>query len=542
MAKKMMVANNAGGMGYQLTAKEELAKIACTGVIGGNYFYASGDQITKRAEELVRILLTMGEGDFVSKVAIYARQGGYMKDLPAFILGHLLDEEGYKAQFRTAFPLVVDNARMLRKLVEFRRSGSNKKNLNNALMRQIQKWIRARPADKLYFDSIGSKGIGLDKIIRLAHVRPKDEVQAAVMGRIIGREHDKNLLPDVIKEFDTFKASGGTPPKGIPFGLLTNFLKSKKDWVDLAKRASYNQTLQLLAAFARHGVFEDEGVVDLVANRLCDEAQIEKSKVMPYKLFTAYTYAKDLPTKIKTALMQAVSKVVVNVPNIPGEIYIALDVSSSMDSPVTAQRQYGTTVVSCRDVAALVASMFYARNPEGTTIVPFSDNVVNFNKKSYTTNVFEMATKLRKLPSGGTNCSAAMKHIADIASLTKPVTVIFVSDNMSWMDYQKANGYYAYGGIYGGMQKIFTTLCDKNYKARLILNDITPYSTVQGDLSHPNVMLVGGFSDIVFPVIADFALDGERDWVKIIEDSVSLTEIKKPEGDDAEGDIEELEV
>ena len=62
------------------------------------------------------------------------------------------------------------------------------------------------------------------------------------------------------------------------------------------------------------------------------------------------------------------------------------------------------------------------------------------------------------------------------------------------------------------------TFRQRNPQARLACIDIQPYGTVQAQ-TRDDVLNVGGFSDAVFEVLAQFAagqLGGEH-WVRVIE-------------------------
>lgn len=76
--------NEAGGIAYTLTPKQQLAQLAATGCLN-NTFYADAqsqlDQVLKLAESL--------DAEFIAKTAVYARQKGFMKDMPALLLAVL---------------------------------------------------------------------------------------------------------------------------------------------------------------------------------------------------------------------------------------------------------------------------------------------------------------------------------------------------------------------------------------------------------------------------------------------------------------------
>lgn len=67
--------------------------------------------------------------DFVAKTAIYARERGHMKDMPALLLASLATRD--VAVFARAFPRVVDNGKMLRNVVILRSGQVGRKSLGS---------------------------------------------------------------------------------------------------------------------------------------------------------------------------------------------------------------------------------------------------------------------------------------------------------------------------------------------------------------------------------------------------------------------------
>jgi 60 kDa SS-A/Ro ribonucleoprotein len=137
-----------------------------------------------------------------------------------------------------------------------------------------------------------------------------------------------------------------------------------------------------------------------------------------------------VPATVREALQDAMEVAIENVPSIKGRVFVCPDVSGSMQSAVTGQRPGATSATRCIAVAALVAAAVLRKNPHAD-VLAFSDDVVpcRLNPRD---SVMTNAQKLASLPSGGTNCSAPLRHMnrhgmrADL--------VIFVSDNMSWVD------------------------------------------------------------------------------------------------------------
>jgi 60 kDa SS-A/Ro ribonucleoprotein len=188
-------------------------------------------------------------------------------------------------------------------------------------------------------------------------------------------------------------------------------------------------------------------------------------------------------------------------------VVVCPDVSGSMQSPVTGHRKGSTTAVRCLDVAALVAAALVRKNRDAE-VLPFSDDVVPVRLNSRDS-VMTNAKVLAALPSGGTNCSAPLRQLNQRQALAD--LVVLVSDNMSWVD---TDG----GGRSTATMAEWATFRRRNPRARLVCLDVQAYGTTQAQ-ERPDILNVGGFSDSVFGILAQFAA-GELNadhWVGVIE-------------------------
>jgi 60 kDa SS-A/Ro ribonucleoprotein len=320
-------------------------------------------------------------------------------------------------------------------------------------------------------------------------------------------------MPDIVREFELFKKDRSREVPDVPFQMLTALELGTPEWTAIARRASWQMTRMNLNTFARHGVFGQPGLTELIANRLRDPKAIAKARVFPYQLLVAYTVANanaNIPKEVSEALQDAMEIAIVNVPVIEGRVFVCPDVSGSMLSPVTGHRAGATTSVCCIDVAALVAAAVLRKNPHAE-VLPFECDVVKVDLNSRDS-VMTNAAKLASIGGGGTNCSAplAMLNRRD----AKGDLVIFVSDYESWVD--------AGGGRGTEMMREWNAFKQRNPEARLVCIDVQPYRTVQA-IEREDILNVGGFSDQVFDVISEFAR-GELNanhWIGVI-DSVTL--------------------
>jgi 60 kDa SS-A/Ro ribonucleoprotein len=324
-------------------------------------------------------------------------------------------------------------------------------------------------------------------------------------------------LPDLVRDFETFK-SGAVNERGevpdVPFQMLTALELATKEWTAIARRAPWQMTRMNLNTFARHGVFDEPGMADLIAKRLSDPEKIAKSRVFPYQLMVAYAMAsanKAIPQIVANALQDAMEIATANVPDFGGKVYVFPDVSGSMHSAVTGYRKGATSTVRCVDVAALVAATVLRKNPRAE-VIPFESNVVE-TRLNPRDSVMTNAQKLASLPAGGTNCSAPLELLNKRRASGD--LVIYVSDYESWID---APHYGRFGGSATKTMREWATFKQLNPTARMVCIDVQPYGTVQAK-ERPDILNIGGFSDQVFALIAEFArgeLNADH-WVSAIE-------------------------
>lgn len=490
--------NEAGGRAYELTPEAQLAQYVMTGCLNGTFYAGAETQL-----ERVLKLSTEVEAQFLAQLAVFARHEGRMKDMPALLCAILTTRS--TPFFEKAAWAALDNAKMVRTFVQIVRSGAvGRKSLGTAPKRFVQEWLFRQTDEALFRGAVGNDP-SLADLVKMVHPRPTTASRKALYAYLVGREHDAAELPELVREFERFKADRTGPVPNVPFQFLTALDLTTEHWTEIARNAPWQMTRMNLNTFARHGVFADAKMVDRVAARLRDPAQVRRAKVFPYQLMVAYLQADaKVPTVIREALQDALEVATANVPSLEGQVVVCPDVSGSMHSPVTGYRKGSTTKVRCVDVAALVSATLLRQN-RGARVLPFSNDVVKVDlnpRDSVMTNAMRMAS----LPPAGTNCSAPLRQL--VREKAKVDLVVFVSDNESWMDGQARHRGTA-------TMEAWEALRQRNPQARLVCLDLQPYGTVQAQ-SRADILNIGGFSDQVFNLIGDFArgnLDGDH-WLE----------------------------
>ena len=158
--------NRAGGVAYQMGDKEALAQLAATGCLSNTFYANAKDQL----DEVLKLAFKV-EPEFVAKTAVYARQEGLMKDMPALLAASLAVRD--PALFEKVAPQVIDNGRMVRNLVQMVRSGQvgDVKNLPRPVRRFIKAWLAARSYGRLFNESVGNDPSMAD-VIKMVHPKP----------------------------------------------------------------------------------------------------------------------------------------------------------------------------------------------------------------------------------------------------------------------------------------------------------------------------------------------------------------------------------
>lgn len=515
--------NEAGGTAYKLEDREALAQLAATGCLSGTFYATAKDQLDQVKELVNRISQSKDGNEFIAKLAIYSRKNAFMKDMPALLLSFLAVRS--PDLYERVFPVVMDNGRMIRNHVQIIRSGAidGRKSMPRAMRRQLKAWFARTKNDRLFKDSVGNSP-SMSDVIKMVRPKPQDKEQEALYSYMIGKKDIKGSLfsstnddlPQIIKDYESCKeaiASGINEQKlpDVPFQMLDSLGLNNQHWKEIARNAKWQMTRMNINTFVRHGVFDDKTLLNLIAQRLRDPVEIKNAKVFPYQLMAAYMNATNAPLDIREALQDAMEIALENIPKIPGNVWVFPDVSGSMGSPITGLGGK-PSAVRCIDVAALVAAAILRTNRQAK-VMPFSTRLEKNLSINPRDSVMTNAQKFSSYWGGGTNISLGLEHLANTKQDVD--LVIYVSDNESWVD---RSSYYGYRSSQSTKTSQYWDEIKKNNpNAKMVNIDIQPYTTTQAK-TQKDIMNIGGFSDVVWDVIAKFAKHGQNGshWLETI--------------------------
>ena len=509
--------NEAGGLAYRLAPEHALAQLAATGCFNGTYYTSAGAQL----DQLQELAGQVQDNLFLARLAVYARERAYMRDMPVALAAILAGRD--LELFHRVFDRVVDNGRQLRTLLQMIRSGQfGRRSLSYSLQRAFQRWLNQASVGQLLSASIGNDP-SLRDVLRLARPTPADNTRRALFGWLAGREPavwapaTEADLPEQVRSLIRFRQTENVDEQlqilerlRVRWDLLADSAQGPQVWRAIARQMRAQALRMNLNTLVRHQVFEDtpeREMVDDVARRIANPEEIRRSRQFPYQFLAAYlNVCAEVPQAIRAALCEAAEIACGNVPELPGPVVIGLDTSASMESPATGWRGRGSTSqMRCVDVAALFAAAILRRNPD-SVVIPFDHRVhqAQFDPQD---SILSLAQRLAEYGGGGTDCSLPLAE-ANRRYRDRPfVGCVLVSDNESWVD--TALGHARYGST--GVMTEWTEFVRNQARLRgrtlpdprLVCIDIQPYGTVQAP-ERGDILNIGGFSDAVFSVVAAF--------------------------------------
>ena len=497
--------NEAGGQAYALTDAEALCQYVVTSTFSDSFYITAADQLAKLQQ-----LCKSVDPVLVAKAAVYGHENGKMKDAPAYLLAHLMSPSTM-GLFTKVFPRVITNVKMLCTFVQIVRSGvTGRKSFGSAAKRLIQNWLTSKNGKQLFLASIGHSDPSLVDILKMVHPKPETRVQEALFAYLLGKtdKYTMSELPQLTQDFELFKKDNSRALPDMDFRSLTNCNLTTAHWEQIALNMPWNTLRMNLNVLGRNGVFKNTALTKVLADKLGDKKQVETFNVFPYQLLAAYLNVdENVPTTIGNSLQQAMEYATKNVPVLGNRVGIAVDVSGSMNSPVTGSRPGAPpTMVMCSHVASLIASALSRSNKEAV-VVSFGTRARVVPKYNSWDSVMTNTEKLAQegLWTGyGTNAGAAMQVFNAEGKFD---FIVYVSDCQSWVG--------------NNLMDLWAEQKRGNKKTRLAEINVQAGTTVQAKSNDNSILNVGGFSDQVFDTLARFVGEPNVNFLDVVK-SVEL--------------------
>jgi 60 kDa SS-A/Ro ribonucleoprotein len=567
--------NEAGGLAYKLEPKHALAQVAATGTFG-NAFYSTAET---QLDEVLKLIDEVDDNQYLAKLALYAREKAFMKDMPAALLVALSVRD--TELMHRVFDRVVDNGSVLRTVFQMIRSGRFKSNtaknkagpgrvgLSSSVQRAFQCWLNTASVGKLLSASIGNDP-SLRDILRLARPTPKDNARRAMFGWLTDKCVEKWApateadLPVEVQSLIAYRNSESEEAQALIAGgldnvrwdLLSDAAKGPKVWAALARKMGPQALRMNLNTLLRHDVFSVDqlsstdpadkqerlgqsfdnveqmssiaqpysekrlgqsfdNMVDYVADRIADESEIRRSKQFPYQYFAAYLNADDNVPQKIKTALHKAAEIACG--NVP-ELPgpVVIGLDTSGSMSSAVTGQRGRGATS-KMRCIDVAALFAAAilRRNPDSVVIPFDTSAYDAKIDPNDSILSIAERLAKYGGGGTDCSLPLVAANQKHAKRKFAGIVLVSDNESWVGTGR-HGSTAVMTAWEAFASNQRKLAGKEAKPKLVCIDLQPYQTVQA-CERADIMNIGGFSDAVFARVSAFLADNNQRFVAEVE-------------------------
>lgn len=448
--------NRAGGVAYKQSSKLALASLLLTSFLQDQHYRTAKETLS----ELIRLTHEV-DPLFAAKAAVYARNKFGMRSVSHVVAGELavpLSGQAYAKRFYSKVAFRPDDVTEIIAYVNG--------NVSHAMSRGLRKALEGFDEYQLAKYKGNGKTVKLVDAVNIVHAHTP-----AI----------SKLVRGTLKPAETWETKISAAGKSM------NVEAAKADaWRALlvSRKIGYTALVRNLRNIAEQA----PELVPLACELLEDEKLIQKSKIFPFQLLTAFEeMGKIGQRQFLQSLSNAIDISCKYCPKFEGRTLIAVDESSSMSGrPKT--------------IAALFAAVMYkAMNAD---IVLFDTAA-----RQYVANPADSTmTIAASMPhrGGGTDVGAIFKAIGS----QRYDRIFLLSDMQSWVNGSR----YAYPGekvndYFKSYQR------NVNPEVKLYSFDLQGY----GDMQFPeqNVFAVAGWSDKVFEVISK--LEDGQSLVKQIE-------------------------
>jgi len=349
----------------------ELRRSVLTALLWENTFYESGKSHSKRVEELVKLC----KPEDVAALAIEARDKMYLRHVPLFLVRQLARVKGNGRLVTDTLAHVIQRPDEMGEYLAMywsgKASGNNKRPepLSAGSKRGLSKAFRKFRAETLAkYDR--DSAVKLRDVLRLTHAKPDNSEQAATWKKVISR---------TLEAPDTWEVQ----------------LSAGKDKKATFERLLGEKKLGGLAFLRNLRNMVDAGVDrELIRTRFTQPLD----KVLPFRFLSAVRHAPAYAQEINDAML----RVTAELPKLQGKTIVLVDVSGSMDAPISAKSEL-QRIDAAAGLAVLVRELC-----DDCRVFTFSDSLVE--APSYR-GLSLVQGILKSQPHSSTNMGAAVDYL-----------------------------------------------------------------------------------------------------------------------------------
>ena len=345
---RMKTTNRSGHAAYKYDDRTKLVTMALTTMLSESKYYGDNtDELIKLAESMC----DNGDGEFVAKLAVWARTKGNLRsvshDLISVVSYHCSGEKFIRPAARAIASMRGDDGTEI--FATYKALYGKDVRWPHAIQRGIMDALSAEsPYAVAKYQSKG-RSVTLRDTLRMTHPKAERSDTNDAMGECVA-----GSLP-MPKSWETELSARGN---------------TKEVWDELIAE----DKVPFMAALRNLRNMIGVGAnIDPILDKLSDREAVAKSRQLPFRFYSAYRELCKAgldSSKVSRAIDMALSHACRNADKLPGRTAVLIDTSGSMGWRVSER-----SIVSCRDTAAVLGAM----------IVRISDDakVIGFDSRGY---------------------------------------------------------------------------------------------------------------------------------------------------------------
>ena len=354
-----------GAPASRISPEQQLRRSVMSCMLWEGEFYEDGANIAERIAQLVPQVST----EKVAAIAIEARSSMKLRHVPLLLVREMARHPGHRPMVRRTLAQVIQRAdEMAEFLALYWKDGREKlaSSVKRGLADAFQKFSEH---DLAKYNRDGA--VKMRDALFLSHAKPKDEAQAALWKRLV----DGQLATP-----DTWEVA----------------LSAGADKLATWNRLLAENKLGALALLRNLRNMEVAGVSRETVRAALGLMNVER--VLPYRFVAAARYAPWAEPELEAAMMRCTE----GLPKITGRTALLIDVSGSMDSPISSKSEMTRMDAAC-GLAILAREMC-----EGVAVYTFSRGLVEPPlRRGFALRDAIVGSQ----PHGGTNLGAAVKAL-----------------------------------------------------------------------------------------------------------------------------------
>lgn len=419
-------------------------------------FYEDYNKQQERYDKLLEQIANTYGYEMVAKVAVYARNVMGIRSIAQYTAAYLNDKTFYnKRAFYRNFCTRPDDVSEMFASVPY-------KSYSHAMVRGCGDYLSSLNEYSLGKYKMKGRMYNIYDLVNLTHAH-----SSAI---------DK-LMRGELEAPDTWEVNISTAGDA----------KSRNaEWVRMVKegRLGYMALIRNLNNILNVGV-DSDFIYDYLIPQLIDADKIFKSKVFPYRIYTAYKNLKVKNIAVISALESAFRTSCVNMPKLAGNSIILLDTSGSMQSKVSYH-----SVISFAEMGACYAAALYLTQDADFMKFATYATRIHLNKMD---NCFSIIEKMiaEDGVGYGTDISKAFEKMRCRYNNIFVISDCQIMNSNDWRCKDNMYSYETYCQKYGATKLYSFDLC--NYEGTLALS------------RNPNVHMFAGLNDQIFKFVADIS-------------------------------------